>query len=72
MSADTVGTVASQAEAIGAVKGAAGSLGYGGAAYAVAENAVVAAPDPTIYVHVGVAIIIGIYHLILIREKLKK
>ena len=74
MSADSV---ASQVEAVGMLKGAAGSVGYGGAVYAVAENsvvetAVIASVDPSIYVHLGVAVIIGIYHLILIYEKLKK
>lgn len=70
MSADTV---ASQAETLGTLKGAAGStLGYGPAAYVVTETPAIVYSSPSVFIPLGVAVLVGIYHLILIYEKLKK
>ncbi len=70
MSADAV---ASQVEAIATLKGAAGSvLGYGPAAYVVTETPAIDYSSPSVFIPLGVAVLVGIYHLILIHEKLKK
>jgi len=69
MSADVV---ASQAETLGTLKGAVGStLGYGPAAY-VAANPAIDYSSPSVFIPLGVAVLVGIYHSILIYEKLKK
>ena len=69
MSADAV---ASQAEALGTLKGAVGSIaGYGPAAY-VAANPAIDYSSPSVFIPLAVAVLVGTYHLILIYEKLKK
>ena len=69
MSADAV---ASQAETLGTLKGAVASVGgYGPAAY-VAANPAIDYTSPSVFIPLGVAVLVGTYHLILIYEKLKK
>ncbi len=70
MSADTV---VNQAEAIGTLKGAVGSIaGYGPAAYVVTETPAIDYSSPSVFIPLAVAVLVGTYHLILIYEKLKK
>ena len=68
----SVDSVANQAESIGTLKGAVGSVaGYGPAAY-VATNPAIDYSSPSVFIPLGVAVLVGTYHLILIYEKLKK
>ena len=64
-------TVVSQVESAGAAKVAVGSaLGYGPAAF-VASNPAIDYTSPSVFIPLGVAVLVGIYHLILIYDKLK-
>ena len=69
----SVESVANQAEAIGTLKGAVGSVaGYGPAAYVVAETVTIDYSSPSVFIPLAVAVLVGTYHLIRIYEKHKK
>ena len=63
--------VANQVESLSALKVTAGSIvGYGPAAVVVA-NPAIDYSSPSVFIPLGVAVLAGIYHLILIYKALK-